>query len=259
MIIPPAIAGGPVATPENEPPALERLQNYKAPASPDPSQEGIRDQAIHDAALSYGARGGEAHRTWEIARTVAGLASGLDTTFDFRALQQRAPGGLLLNLPVITDGRAAAIVDDDRKSAALADRVLRIEDNVHLSLAVPTWHDYIELTWDDVTAPPALLLPRTAEERTKFKQWVADGWIEGVEQANEIFADAVDKLTRDFVGRVRYRELVIQKIVAEPYIRVTDRGITGNKNELRIGDRQVDIAQPALMNTKPDHWIATPQ
>jgi defect-in-organelle-trafficking protein DotC len=255
----PAIAAWPEPASDAEPHTLDWFQNYSPPESASAKKDTIRDAAVQDAALSFGARGGQAHRTWEIARVVDGLAHTLDQTFDFRAAQQTVPGGLLIDLPVITDGRAAALVAGDRKTAALADRVLRVEENVHLTLVVPTWRDYIALTWDEVAPPPTLLLPRNDDERADFKRWVADGWMEGVGQANDIFGDSVDRLTRDFVGRVRYRILVAQKMVSEPYINVTDRGVTGSSTEIRIGDRQLDITQPALLEPRSERWVATPR
>lgn len=244
----------------DEPPTLLALQDYDVGDNVKPGDANsstIRSDALHDAALSFGARGGLAHRTWELARIVSRHREALDGVFDFRPLQMPVQRGLRLNLPVITEGEAAAKIDDTKQRAALTDKLLQIKSGADLTLVTPRWTDYLSLDPAPLDPPPTLLLPRDDDERKAWRKSVAEGYAEGVAQADDIFDISLDRLTEVFVGRVRSRELVAQHIVTPPYVNVTDHGITGDATTLRIGDREVHITAPAVMNQHPAGWVPT--
>jgi defect-in-organelle-trafficking protein DotC len=251
----PTLARADDASTPKEPPSLEWLQDYSSSKAPDSSDNDIRRAGLQDAALSFGIRGGLSHRTWELSKIVGQYERQLDASFDFHALQMAAPGGLLVDLPVVTEGQGAVEFKAGRQIAAVSDRNLVLQENVHLTDSTRSWSDYISLAWNETIDPPdPLLLPKDADERERFRQWVAQGWKIGIEQANDIFYESVDRLVRDFVGKVRYRELLAQRMVSAPYVDMTDRGVTGGGNKLQIGDRQISITGAPALDNHPDRW-----
>lgn len=240
------------ADPEGAPMQLTDLENVQ-PENSDDNKTGlplnIRNDAMKEAALSYGARGGLAWRTFMIRKSMDRRSAYMDKVFDFRSLLIPAPSGLLIEPPVISEQDNALLIGTGGNAAAVADKVYDINKNARIVSAPRHWRNYLEREWGDITPPPDLLRPRTDEERRKWKEWVRIGWKKGVEQADEIFAGDLDQLTSDYRGMVRYRMLLTQGMVTPPYAVQTDRGVTNTGGSMRVGDRQVQITGMPGFNT----------
>jgi defect-in-organelle-trafficking protein DotC len=87
-----------------------------------------------------------------------------------------------------------------------------------------------------------LLLPKDDKERKAWREWVAEGWRLGVEQADEIFETDTARLLRDFRGIVLYRTLVAEGVISELFLAEANMGVTGGGDEMRVGDRIVRMA-----------------
>ena len=214
----------------------------------------IRGDALKEAALSYGARGGLAWRTWHIREELEGRSRYLDKIYDFRQLLIPAPSGLLIEPPIISEAMDATLIERNGVDAALADRVLNINKNSRIVTTARTWRSYLERQWGEVTPPPDILRPANDEERALWAKIVRDGWDKGVEQADEIFQADLNKLTADFKGMVRYRSLIAQNMVSPPYAVQVDRGVTGDGNTMRIGDRALSITELPKLQTGSEKW-----
>ncbi len=214
----------------------------------------IRNDAVREAALSYGARGGLAWRTYHIRQELDIRASYMDKVYDFRQLLIPAPSGLLIEPPVISESENAMIIDSSGKEAAVADRRYEISINARIVSAARTWRNYLERDWGDVAAPPDILRPGNDEERKRWVEWVREGWEKGIEQADEIFQDDLNQLIADYRGMVRYRMLLAQGMVTPPYALQVDRGVTGDSTVMRVGDREVQITGMPEFNTGADTW-----
>lgn len=214
----------------------------------------IRKDAMREAAISLGARSGLSRRTWEIRQDLARRAEELSRTFDFRHLLIALPSGLLLEPPVVGEAQDALRIANAGRTAAVADRVYNIGKPARIVSAPRTWQSYLERDWGDVKPPPILLLPKTQEERILFQKWVREGWQQGYDQADWILEADLNRLIRDFTGMVRYRKLLAQGIISEPFTIHEDRGVTGGGNEMRVGDRAVHITNPSALEPKVELW-----
>lgn len=214
----------------------------------------IRTDALREAGLSFGARGGLAFRTFEIQRRLAEQEAYLSKTYDFNRLLIPAQNGLLIEPPIVSEGQQALLIKTGGQEAAVADRVLKINRAARIVSASRNWRTYLERDWGKVEPPPPLLRPRDKDEVRVWQTSVKAGWEAGVTQADDIFQADLDRLTNDFVGMVRYRELLAQRMITPPYAMAENRGITGNPNEMRIGDRGLEITGPSQFVIKSDHW-----
>ena len=214
----------------------------------------IRLDALKQAALSYGARGGLAKRTEEIREGMEDKASTLDQIYDFKRLLIPAPSGLLIEPPIITEGEDATLIEDGGQSAAVADRIFNINRNARIVSTARNWRAYLEREWGEVELPPQVLFPQNAQERSVWVEYLTKGWNEGVKQADEIFQADLNKLVSDYTGMIRYRKLLAQGIVSAPYALQIDRGVTGGGNEMRVGDRAVQITGPSQLMTEGFEW-----
>lgn len=243
--------------PTPPPPVLRDLQEQTKGTDdlkPDSLGLHIRTDALREAALSYGARGGLAFRTFEIQRRLAEYDASLGKTFDFSRLLITAPSGLLIEPPVVSEAQRAVLVGAGGQAAAVADRIYRINRIARIVTAGRNWHLYLERDWGRVEPPPAILLPRDEDERAAWRQFVKQGWDAGIAQAEEIFEADLDRLANDFVGMVRYRELLAQGMISPPYALGEDRGVTGGGREMRIGDRGVTITGPSELIPRSGTW-----
>jgi defect in organelle trafficking protein DotC len=245
------------------PPTLSELQNLEkeeeTKKSSSDDEDGniaynLRKEAMFEAATSLGARGGLAWRTYEIRMELATRERQLDKVYDFRQLLIPAPSGLLIEPPIVSESLNALLINNDGQQAAVSDRVYNIIHNAKIVSTARTWRSYLEREWGDIELPPDILRPESEEERKDWIKNVAKGWDEGVRQADEIFQDDLNVLMADFQGMVRYRALLAQSMISPPYALQVDRGVTGGGEEMRVGDRAVQITGVPELITGSDQW-----
>jgi defect-in-organelle-trafficking protein DotC len=209
---------------------------------------------MKEAALSYGARGGLAARSFLINKETTGRASYLDKVFDFRQLLIAAPSGFMIEPPIISESLKALLIEDDGQKAATADTIYSINQNVKIVSAPRNWREYLERTWGPVEEPPEILRPKDDEERKVWRENVKLGWDEGFEQADEVFEQDLNRLSADFSGMIRYRQLLAQGMVSPPFAQQIDRGVTGADATMRVGDRAVVITGTPQLITESQRW-----
>lgn len=241
-----------------KPPLLGELQNIKKENTVIDSQSSlpldIREDAVKEAALSYGARGGLAWRTYEVRLELENRARYLDKIFDFRQLLIPAPSGLLIEPPIISEAQDAMLIQSSGLDAAVAEKVLNINRNARIVSTARTWRSYLEREWDAVTPPPDILRPSNARERKIWKELAEKGWYKGIEQAEDIFNDDLNQLVSHYQGMIRYRVMLAQGMISPPYAVQVDRGVTGGGNSMRIGDRSVKITDLPEFQTGYKQW-----
>ncbi len=240
-----------------EPPTLEKLQTLQKEIETLDEKIlpfDLRKDAITEAAISYGARGGLAARTYEIQLELDTRDRYLDKVFNFRELLIPAPSGLLIEPPILTESLNAMLIEGDGQTAAVSDKIYNIVMNAKIVSAPRNWRTYLAREWDLVVPPPDVLLPNTPEERELWIKKVVEGWDLGFEQANSIFQNQLNLMVADFNGMVRYRMLLAQGMISPPYALQVDRGITGDGDEMRIGDRAVQITGVPELMTGFDEW-----
>lgn len=214
----------------------------------------IRGEALREAALSYGARGGLAARSYEIRAELERRAPYLDKVYDFRSLLIPAPSGLLIEPPIVSESLNALLIDSKGTEAAVADRVYDIISNARIVTTGRSWRNYLERSWGVAEPPPDILRPMDEEERAKWIGWVREGWQYGIEQSNMIFEDDLAQLAADFQGMVRYRKLLAQGMVTPPYTLQVERGVTGGGQRMRVGDRAVQLSTMPELVTGAHQW-----
>lgn len=247
----------PITTAEDEPLDIKVLQEYEAPnevSDKDALGLDIRGDALKEAAISFGARGGLARRTYEIRQELDLRARYLDKIFNFNQLLIAAPSGLLIEPPVITESMNSMLIDPEGQEAAVSDRIYNIIKNARIVSTARTWRIYLEREWGEVIPPPDILTPQDDEERKIWREYVSMGWEQGYQQADEIFEDDLARLTTAYEGMVRYRMLLAQGMVSPPYALQVDRGITGGGSEMRIGDRAIQITGVPEFVPGSDQW-----
>lgn len=228
----------------------DKLQNLeKLSVSASKTKTGaIRSQGLRDTALSVGARGGLAWRATQINNILSQHENMLYRLFNFNAML------LEKNVlpPVLTDARNTLTLGGI-DTIRIADRTFQIIEQAKFVTAVPTWRDYLWLSYTPPETPDKSLLPRNREERIVWKKFINEGWRAGIQQAEIIFKENIARLQRDYKGMILYRTLLAQNMVSPPFVAQLDMGITGGGADLTVNDRVLRItAFPTLQNNSQE-------
>lgn len=216
--------------------------------------EEMRREAMRAAALSYGAQGGLAWRSWKIERDViAKHADNLDRLYGFRRLTETRHGFTVVP-PVVGETRQAVRLGRDGRRAASAARVVRIMEPERLATAPPHWRDFLVRRWREPEAPVSLLFPRDKAEEADWALWIAEGWNEGVRQADVIFAADLDRLNGVLEGIARWGTLHDARMVGAPVVQVSEAATAGDGRVMRVGETLVRLGRPAELEVRAREW-----
>jgi defect-in-organelle-trafficking protein DotC len=247
--IDPQIVGG------SAPPSLETLQAARPGFNPDQGLSGPRGEALREAALSYGARGGLAARSFAINDMLRRYQAQLDAAFNFSGLVVPVDGGqTLIRPPIVTEAQLAFALSDAGQSASESGHIYEITRDAQLASAPPNWRSYLVRSWATPTPPPDDLRPRTKEEVQYWNQWVAEGWADGEKQAVEIFLADLSRLRRDIIGMARYRVLLRAGLVEEPQITFARSTVEGGGDLMRVDNTTIHIVGQPGLNPRPSQW-----
>ena len=213
----------------------------------------IRYSGLREAAQTYGSQKGYARRSWEILGLIERQSGQLSEAFSFQRLVTGAPQGAGYIVPPIVSRSFSAFEGDGRR-AAVADEFLTVVSAGRISPVVPTWRDYLLLEVGEVEEPARSLLPEDRHEREIFRSYFDEGWKAGVELADESLDERLSRLIRDYAGMLEYRRLVSQGMMDRLVLRDADYGVTGGGEEMRIGERTVEIVSDAEFRADPDFW-----
>ena len=238
--------------------SLSGLQAMQAPklASTRKTQDTskIREMALRETALSLGAQSGLAYRAKGIDDQLLRQTRYLDTIYDFNAL-------ILENNvipPVLLEGRNTLNLADTQ-TIRISDRTYKVSKQAHFVTTPPNWRQYLWLDYQKPEYPHISLLPTNKEEREIWRNNVAKGWQNGVEQANTILEENIARIKEDFSGMILYRKLLAMNIVSPPYVSHTDLGVTGDGHEIHIDDKVLRITALPQLNINSNEWKAALQ
>lgn len=245
----PALASG-----ADEPPALSSFIDQSiSKSSPKDDAGRLRQDMLREIAMTHGARGGLARRTFEINKSLEVNQRDLDTIYNFQPLI--IDGGVVP--PVITEARN---VYDQKASTIIrvVNQVYVIAKQAHFSLVPPTWRSYLLHFYDAGTdaAPPAVQ-PKS-EEMENWRKWMAEGWSQGERQAEAIFEANMNRLKRDFEGMVRYHTLMLQGVVSKPFVASANKGTTTDGSHMNVDEKIYQITILPEFSADKEKWKPVP-
>ncbi len=228
----------------------ESLKNASGASQGEAAIGALRAQALRETALSLGARGGLAERAQRINATFINYEPLLDRVFQFY--------GMLLDdnvlPPVLTEARNTLNLSGS-DTIRVADRNYKILQQARFVTAPPTWREYLWMAYDMPELPDRSLLPRNKPERIMWESDLEEGWKAGLQQADLIFIENINRLVRDYTGMIMYRKLLAQNMVSQPFVASMDMGITGDGSDMTINDRVLRItAFPQLQADNSSNW-----
>ncbi|HQT39601.1 MAG TPA: type IV secretory system conjugative DNA transfer family protein [Acidocella sp.] len=218
----------------------------------------VRDLAIQEAALAYGARAGLANASQKIDFILNEQRDSLDKTWNIGPLEIVGPSGTKILPPVITE-RTGVYDQPDANTVLIADDQYEIVAAARFSPVTPLWQTYLIMSWSTPTKPDYSVYPKTDDERAIWKAGIAKGWAAGQAQAIAIFKVNVSRLQRDYAGMLKWEQLVSEGKASAPVVAETLQGVTGGGDKLTVGQGIVRLTAPAQLLPNPANWHAPGQ
>ena len=230
------------------PPSLESLQATRPGDEKGDELEPGRSEMIRTAALTFGAQGGLAARSFALNELLRRYQAQLDSAYDFHTLVLPVGSGqTLMRPPVVSAAQMAFALGDGGQVARETSCIYQITREAQLASTPPNWRIYLVRVWAAPHRPNDGALPRTKQEVAYWNKWVAEGWGQGEKQAVEIFLSDLGRLERNIVGMARYRVLLRAGLVEQPKLAFQSRSVDGGRDSLHVGDQTIRITdQPGL-------------
>lgn len=209
----------------------------------------LRGQAIREAAATVGIQSGIRWRYQLISQSIEKMAHELDEIYNFQPLlieEKMMP-------PIITEANSSFSLKEDG-SATTSMTTFEIVQDAKLVAQQPSWRDYLIHHYEANNNINPLLKPKDDNEKASWAKGVADGWKEGVDIADRMSVDNINRLTRDYRGAIRFHTLAQQGVVSVPTLSSGDIGIHVNGKKLDINQRVFRISDQPTYNTNSKDW-----
>lgn len=237
------------------PPALEDILKAQ-PVSPETAGvNSIRFNAIRETALTYGAQAGLARRTFENLQRLERQGQNLDVIYNFQAMM--VEGNVLP--PVLTETTDVYDQSNDEMLRVVG-KVFRIEQQARFVYVPPSWRSYLMVGYDFDNNVVAAVSPQTDEEKALWKKGVEEGFALGIAQADGILKDNFTRLQRDFLGMVKYHQMLESGMVTKPYVASLQKGVVrAEDGSMHVGEVFLRITASPDFVTEPGKWKSGPK
>jgi defect-in-organelle-trafficking protein DotC len=251
MDLPPQTPGQPVSYYSQPAPAecqttLEEILKQKPVGK---AREGdMRDEAVSEESFAAGAQRGLQERSRKIYRLLESMAGELDQMYNFKLLMN----GKIMP-PVITEAKETFQHEDDGQSARAAQTTWEIIVPAKIVASPPSWRDYLTVYIPDPANVDPVFLPKSSKETQAWEDTFCSGYETGYNQADMTFRENLNRLTRDYLGMVRFKTLAAQNIVSEPVLEEGRLGVTSKGKRLFVDDRVYKITTQSDWE-EPSKW-----
>jgi hypothetical protein len=208
----------------------------------------LRERALKEAALSLSIQAGA---KWRYERIVEEIvkprAQLLDELFDFSPLV--SGNGKLVMIPPVATSAGEAIRLADSRTALGQDGSYSLISEARLAGVPPNWRHYLLKAPQGPQNLHKALRPKGGAEAKRWKKEVDRGWRLGLEQADRLFAANVAALTRDYVGMMIFKRLLLEKYAQEA-------GTQETITSLEVREREIIFQKTLYQLVGQDGFVA---
>lgn len=208
---------------------------------------GLRFSSMRQEGLRLGAQTGLAERYSMIMEYIDKNESKANVIFSFAGFVN--DGNLLV--PAIHQAQNQFKMDGDE--ARVVSNSYTIAEEAKIISSVPTWRDWLAQEYERPEQPHYSLLPRTPSEVKVWEQATLEGYRAGVVQADDIYSDRLNDLTRSVEGRHLYRVLEDKKMIKPSLLKVERNSVTYNGRTMNIGEVIYSVKSRANY-TSGENW-----
>jgi defect in organelle trafficking protein DotC len=206
-------------------------------------------QAVFDAGLKVGLKSGLAWQLTNVNAVVSEMSRDLDLVYNFGALminQRVVPA-------VITEARNLYNQDGDY-AVRLSGAMYKIERQARFTSVPPSWREYLSFPKAQSVDREEVMAVRDDEDRNIWRMAVRNGWGQGVEQANLMLVQAMDRLNRDFSGMARFHRFVVEGKVSLPAIAAEDIPVSQDGATMAVDETLLRLTALPQFNSKMGAW-----
>ena len=211
----------------------------------------MRPSAIREAARLVTFQTAMSWRYGQLVAETERYSAIMDTAFNFAPLML-TQGEALIMPPLLTRAGASMRIEDGATATAAKTTYELLEPARYIAV-VPNWREF--LMADDFPEPeqpnPAVL-PKNAEERAIWRTAVREAWAQGLTEADQLYADNVSRMARNYRGVMLYHLLTAQHLLSRVNTASADLGMRqSDSNKLNIGQKVYRITAPSAFMVAP--------
>ncbi|MDR2820404.1 MAG: type IV secretory system conjugative DNA transfer family protein [Desulfovibrio sp.] len=234
-----------------EPGELAKLLEMKGPGSEKNTAVTLmRPMAIREAAQLVTIQTAIAYRYKQLLAATEGYSAIMDAAFDFSPLVM-THGEALIMPPLLTRAGASMRIEEPDTATASETSYELLAPAAYIS-TVPNWREF--LMADAFPAPekpnPAVM-PKDDKERAIWRAAVREAWAQGLAEADQLYADNVARMTRQYRGVMLYHLLTAQHLLNRVNTASADLGLKISGNKLNIGQKVYRITAPSSFTVPP--------
>ena len=207
----------------------------------------MRPNALREAAELVTFQSAMAYRYKQLLAATECHRSIMDTAFDFSPLLMTQDDALILP-PVLTRAGASMRIEDT-KTATTAQTSYELLAPAKYVSTVPNWRTFLMAdTFPAPEKPNPAVMPKNDKERLIWRAAVRETWAQGISEADQLYADNVSRLVREYRGIMLYHLLSAQHLLSRVNTASASLGMktSDNGNKLHIGQKVYRITAPSV-------------
>jgi len=211
-----------------------------------PKLSTVRPDAIFNAGRAYAAQAALYWRSEQINALLDTKYQGALDQISFRPLMENE----FVLVPSVIEGQSEEELRGDVLVRVRASFV--VDQEARIVTSEPTYRDYLYNHFPVPTKVHPALKPKNAMEKEHWESGVNAGWVMGLEQANDIFTDGLNRMVKDIVGRVNYLKLKKLNVLEPATVTQLNADMTFNERTMNIGEVIYTIDGVAKYNAFSD-------
>lgn len=245
--IPANLAAGPH---KGEPDELAGLLELKGVSSRENTAVMLmRPAAIREAAQLVTFQTAIAWRYKQLVAATESHGAIMDTAFDFSPLVM-TQGEALIMPPLLTRAGASMRLESG-ETATSAKTTYELLEPARYIATVPNWREFLMTDgFPEPEKPNPAVLPKNDEERAIWRAAVREAWVQGLAEADQLYADNVARMVRNYRGVMLYHLLTAQHLLSKVETASADLGMHTSDNKLNIGQRVYRITAPSVFTAR---------
>lgn len=248
---------------KGEPGELAELLELKGGSSKGNSAVRLmRPAAIREAAQLVTFQTAIAWRYKQLVAATESHGAIMDTAFDFSPLVMMQ-GDALIMPPLLTRAGASMRIEQP-ETATAAETTYELLEPARYIATVPNWREFLMIDgFPEPEKPNPAVLPKNDEERAIWRAAVREAWAQGLAEADQLYADNVARMVRNYRGVMLYHLLTAQHLLSRVDTASADLGMhtSDNGNKLNISQKVYRITAPSVFTAKDAelHYAVPPK
>jgi len=221
----------------------------------DENSRQLRLNSILNVAMQYGVESALYFRGKEFQSFLAENEAALMQSFNYEMLM--LGNGKIK--PAVIDKVDYSLTNEDRRTQRKIKTQYKLVEQSELVQGPPSHVDFfVNLNFRKPKAPNKYLIPVEPDEKETWRRGVELGWVEGIQQADQIIQHNTRSLLRNYLGSIRFHILLKMNVVTEPTAVETTIGTTASGNVLNVGESVYELVNLPNFNDKELEWNALP-